>query len=96
MENLFIMKNTQTEKPILERRSMWIGLVFTLIFGPFGLMYCSVTWGIVMLIVTAAVAYFTSGIGLLILWPVFLILTYFLIARHNNKVQSLNQINYMD
>ncbi|GEM_PF-6436497 len=95
MENLVIKRQT-SELPILENKNMWIGLVFTLVFGPFGLLYCSIAWGIVAIIITALITYFTLGFGLFFLWPILLGLTYFLISRNNNKVQSLNQINYMD
>lgn len=95
MENNFLGYK-KNKHQILEHKNMGMALLFTLIFGPLGLMYSSIFIGIVMLFVTIVVAYLTAGIGILILWPILLILTYFLISRHNNKVQSLNQINYMD
>lgn len=89
-------KSSKKKPKILEHKNMGSALLFTLLFGPLGLMYYAVPLGIVLLLFTIFAAFYTAGVALVVLWPVYLILTYFLISRHNNKVQSLNQINYMD
>ena len=49
---------------------MGVALVLAALFGPFGLLYASVTGGIIMLIVYTIVAIFTLGFGLFFIWPI--------------------------
>lgn len=54
-------------------KSMIASILLSLIFGPLGLLYASVTGGIVMLLVSIVVAIFTLGFGLLITFPICII-----------------------
>lgn len=49
---------------------MGVALVLASLFGPFGLLYASVTGGIVMMVVYTIVAIFTLGFGLFFVWPI--------------------------
>ena len=52
------------------QKSMGVALLLAAAFGPLGLLYASVTGGIVMLVVDLIVAIFTLGFGLIIMWPI--------------------------
>jgi len=54
-------------------KSMVASILLSLIFGPLGLLYASVTGGIVMLLISIVVAIFTLGFGLLITFPICII-----------------------
>jgi hypothetical protein len=65
-----------------------LSLLLTLLFGPLGMLYSTVTGGLVMIVVTIVVGMFTFGIGLILLWPIYLI--WGAMAAHNYN-QSLRQ-----
>lgn len=48
------------------KKSMGLAIILALFFGPLGLLYSSVTGGIIMLVVSGIIAVFTLGFGLLI------------------------------
>ena len=53
---------------IKDKRSLEFALLFTFLFGPFGLLYVSVTYGII-LIVLGIIGFETLGyIGLILVW----------------------------
>jgi hypothetical protein len=68
--------------------SVGLALLLTLLFGPLGMLYSTVTGGLVMIVVTIVVGMFTFGIGLILLWPIYLI--WGAMAAHNYN-QSLRQ-----
>ena len=51
-------------------KSMGITILLTILFGPLGMLYSTVTGAIVMIIVNVVVAIITLGFGLFITWPV--------------------------
>ena len=54
---------------VRERKSVLLALLLTFVFGPLGMLYSTVVGGLVMLVVTPVVAFFTLGLGLLLTWP---------------------------
>ena len=54
-------------------KSMGITILLTILFGPLGMLYSTVTGAIVMIIVNVVVAIITLGFGLFITWPVCII-----------------------
>jgi hypothetical protein len=54
-------------------KSMGITILLTILFGPLGMLYSTVTGAIVMIIVNVIVALITFGFGLLITWPICII-----------------------
>jgi hypothetical protein len=51
-------------------KSMGVALLLAAAFGPLGLLYASVTGGIIMLVVDLIVAVVTLGFGLIFMWPI--------------------------
>ena len=71
-------------------KSIGIGIVLTLLFGPIGLFYASISGGIIMLIIGGILNFFgllLMGFGVLFTWPltclVCAIWSYFSISRYN-------------
>lgn len=52
------------------KKSMGLAIILALFFGPLGLLYSSVTGGIIMLVVSGIIAFFTLGFGLLLTFPI--------------------------
>ena len=69
-------------------KNVGIALLLTFLFGPLGMLYSTVTGGLVMIAVTFVVGIFTFGLGLIFLWPIYLV--WGAMAAHNYN-QSLRQ-----
>lgn len=67
---------TQNQKQtvvVKTEKSMGITILLTILFGPLGMFYSTVTGAIVMIIVSGLVGVFTLGLGLIVTWPVCII-----------------------
>ena len=69
-------------------KSMVASILLSLVFGPLGLLYASVTGGIVMLLVSVVVAIFTLGIGLLITFPICIIWAVIATNTYNENIRK--------
>jgi len=76
----------QAQVMLSNKKSMGVGLLLTLLFGPLGMIYATVIGAIVMFIVSLIAAFATLGIGLLITWPIQLIWTYLSIKIKNDSI----------
>jgi hypothetical protein len=72
---------------VKNKKSMGITILLSVLFGPLGMFYSTVTGAIVMIIVSIPVALFTVGIGLLFTWPICII---WAAVATNNYNKSLN------
>ncbi|MDN5861017.1 MAG: hypothetical protein L0H84_20620 [Pseudonocardia sp.] len=54
-------------------KSVGAALALTFFFGPFGMLYTTVGWAILMIVVAVVVALFTIGFGLIVIWPISMI-----------------------
>ena len=70
------------------RKSQLLGFTLTFLFGPLGLLYASVTWGLGLIIVAAVVGALTFGIGALLIWPFAIIASFVIISSHNDRVAA--------
>ena len=67
---------TQNQKQtviVKTEKSMGVTILLTILFGPLGMFYSTVTGAIVMIVVSGLVAIVTLGLGLIITWPVCII-----------------------
>lgn len=70
------------------KKSSGISLALTLFFGPFGLFYSGVIWGLAMTVITIIVSFVTFGFGLLLMWPINLFLSWWLVKTYNDKIDN--------
>ena len=71
-------------------KSMGAAILLSFFFGPLGLLYASVTGGVVMLIVSLIVGIFTLGFGFIVTWPICVIWAAIAVNRFNsNLTQTL-------
>lgn len=68
------------------QKSMGVAILLSIFFGPLGMLYSTVTGGIVMLLVNIVVGIFTLGIGLFFTWPIGVIWAAVAVNSHNSKL----------
>lgn len=69
------------------RKSLGLALILTFFFGPFGLLYVSALWGLAMIVLGAVVGVISLGLGLVLIWPLSMILGGILAAVHNGRLK---------
>jgi len=80
--------NAATPKTIVviqQRKSMILGLILTFFFGSLGMLYSTISGGLIMFVLSIIVGVFTLGFGLIFIWPIQLIWTIIAISNHNSK-----------
>lgn len=86
------MENSnETQRIVVVRsdeKSMLAAILLSLFFGPLGLLYASVTGGIVMLIISIVVGLFTLGVGLFITFPICIIWAVVATNKYNEDVRK--------
>lgn len=71
-------------------KSMVASILLSLFFGPLGLLYASVTGGIVMLLICIVVGILTVGLGLFITFPICII--WAVVATNTYNENARNKI----
>jgi hypothetical protein len=51
-------------------KHVWVAVLLALLLGPLGLLYCTITGAIVMMIVSVALAFFFGQLSFLITLPI--------------------------
>ena len=54
----------------IERKSVGLALLLTILFGPLGMLYSTVIGALIMLVVTSVLAVLTLGLSFVVTWPV--------------------------
>ena len=73
------------------RKSQLVGLLLTLCFGPFGLLYSSVPAAGCLILIGLAVGLVTFGIGSVIIIPIAMFVSLFTVASWNSKIEKLER-----
>lgn len=58
---------------IVERKSVLLAFLLTLFFGPLGMLYSTVAGALIMLAISAVLAFLTGGLSLIITHPICII-----------------------
>lgn len=66
-------------------KSTMVAVILAFLFGPLGMMYSTITGGVIMLIISLIVGLLTLGFGLLFTWPVCVIWAALAADRQNKK-----------
>ena len=70
----------------MEKKSQLIGFILCFLFGPLGLFYVSVAAAIGMILMLFPLALIIPMFGILFVWPLSIILSFYLVAKFNKKV----------
>jgi len=73
---------------IAKQKSVGMALLLSFLFGPLGLLYASVTGGIIMIILSIVIGIFTFGIGLIFTWIGSIIWAVVAANASNQKIAS--------
>ena len=67
-------------------KSVGIAIILTVLLGPLGMFYSTILGGIIMTALSIVVGFFTFGLGLLILWPIYIIWAALAANAYNKKL----------
>lgn len=70
------------------KKNVGLALGLALLFGPLGMLYATVSGGLIMLVVSLVVALFTAGFGLILTWPVCIFWAYTATKSFNTKIDG--------
>lgn len=69
------------------KKSHIIQFLLALLFGPLGLFYSNTVAGVVFLLIAIGVGSVTAGVGVLFIWPLFILVGFFTVARYNKGIR---------
>lgn len=69
-------------------KNVGVAIILTVLFGPLGMFYSTVSGAIIMMVVTAIVFFFTLGFGLLLTWPICVIWGAVAASAHNKQLMA--------
>jgi hypothetical protein len=72
-----------TNVVVTTNKSVWVAILLTFFFGPLGMLYSTVTGGILMFFVTILLAIVTFGFGLFITQPICIVWAAIAASNHN-------------
>ena len=75
---------------VQQPKSMLVAILLALFFGPLGLLYATITGGLIMIVVSLITGIVTLGMGLTITWPVCVIWAAIAVSTSNQK--AINQV----
>ena len=67
-------------------KSQLTGFILTVLFGPLGLFYSSVPAAFGGIFFLFAFGIITFGIGAFLIWPIFILMSFYTVNRYNKKV----------
>ncbi len=70
------------------KKSQFGQFILTFLFGPLGLLYSSVGWGMGLLVAGIVVGALTMGLAALIVWPVSIIMGFVKVSAHNQYIEK--------
>ncbi len=76
-------------QPSAPQKSMGVAILLAIAFGPIGLLYASVTGGIVMFVVSLIVLPLTLMLGIFITWPACVIWAAIAVNKHREQQAAL-------
>lgn len=70
------------------KKSQFGQFVLTFLFGPLGLLYSSIGWGMGLLLAAMVLGLATGGIGGIIIWPVSIIMGFIKVSAYNQYIEK--------
>lgn len=83
----------QTVVIVGKQKSVGVAFILAFFFGPLGLLYASVTGGIVMFILGAIISIVTLGFGLILVWIICIIWAVVAANNANSKIPPAASVN---
>ncbi len=67
-------------------KSVGVAILLSFLLGPLGMLYSTISGGIIMMVVCGIVALITLGFGLFFMWPVCIIWAAIAASNHNKRL----------
>lgn len=80
--------STESRMVLVERKSVGLAFLLTLVFGPLGMLYSTVAGAIVMFILASVCIPLTGGLAAIIVWPTCMMWACIAAARRRSFVLS--------
>ena len=96
-KNIQHQKDFQNQTVIMinKQKSVGLAFIFALFFGPLGLLYASITGGIIMFLVNLVLLFILPGVGLVISWIICIIWAVIAAQNTNQSVpQNIVTVNH--
>ena len=58
---------------VVSTKNVGLAILLTVLFGPLGMLYSTISGAIIMIIVSVVIGAVTAGLGFIITWPVCII-----------------------
>ena len=69
-------------------KNVGVAIILTVLFGPLGMFYSTITGAIIMMVVSLIVGVLTIGFGLILTWPACIIWGAMAANAHNKKLMA--------
>jgi hypothetical protein len=76
---------------VQETKSVGVALLLTLLFGPLGMLYSTVSGALIMIVVSIVLAVFTLGFSLFLTWPISIIWGVMAASEQRRRVLSVTR-----
>ena len=80
--------NTPHTTIMINQKSTGIALLLSFLFGPLGMLYATVSGGIIMFLISLVVAVFTAGFGLLLTIPLGMVWAAVAVGNYNKQLSA--------
>lgn len=83
------MMQQQTQQQMLlqmQKKSMVAAILLSLFFGPLGLFYATIKGGVIMLVLSIVLLFFTFGFSLFFMWIPCVIWAYIAVDKYNKEL----------
>lgn len=70
---------------VQQSKSVGVALLLTLLFGPLGMLYSTVSGALIMMVVSVVLGFFTLGFSLFLTWPASVVWGVMAASAHNQK-----------
>jgi hypothetical protein len=84
------MGNEQGKQMVIavSPKNVGVAIILTVLFGPLGMFYSTITGAIIMIVVSLVVGVLTVGFGLVLTWPACIIWGAMAASAHNKKLMA--------
>lgn len=83
-------ENKSTHVVVSSTKNVGIAIILTVLFGPLGMLYSTITGGIVMFVISLIVGILTLGLGLIVTWPICIIWAAVAANNYNKRLTGNN------
>lgn len=85
IQNTMSTANTLPRTILIKQKSTGLALLLSFLFGPLGMLYATVSGGVIMFFISIPIILFTGGLGLLLTIPIGMVWSASSVGSYNNR-----------